>query len=71
MKKEYIKIRNKIEKSLIGKLIKAKQEIKYLRKKNEELQQQNHDLIDEMVLKQIKIRELSLGDKENECKRNV
>lgn len=65
MKKKYLKIRNRIERTLIGKLMRAKQEIKYLRKKNEELMQQNHDLIDEMVLKQIKIRELSLNEKNN------
>lgn len=65
MKKKYLKLRNKIERTLIGKLMRAKQEIKYLRKKNEELMQQNHDLIDEMVLKQIKIRELSLSEKDN------
>lgn len=65
MKKKYLKIRNRIERTLIGKLMRAKQEIKYLRKKNEELMQQNHDLIDEMVLKQIKIRELSLSEKDN------
>lgn len=65
MKKKYLKLRNKIERTLIGKLMRAKQEIKYLRKKNEELMKQNHDLIDEMVLKQIKIRELSLSEKDN------
>lgn len=66
MKKRIMKFKLKVERSLIAKIMKQKGEIKTLKKLNEGLKEENHKLIDEITLKNLKIRELALGDKENE-----
>lgn len=63
MKKRIMKFKLKIERSLIAKIMKQKGEIKTLKELNEGLKEENHKLIDEITIKNLKIRELSLGDK--------
>ena len=60
MKKRILKIKIKYEQSLIKKYLKIKKELKEQIKLNEGLKEENHKLIDEITLKNIKIRELSL-----------
>lgn len=60
MKKRINKIKLKYERLLISKVMRLKQENKQLRKMIEGLKEENHKLIDEITLKQIKIRELSI-----------
>lgn len=64
MKKRIMKFKLRIERSLIAKIMKQKGEIKTLKELNEGLKKENHKLIDEITLKNLKIRELILGDKE-------
>lgn len=61
MKKMLLKIRLKIERSLIKKNMELRHEIKRLNKILEETKKQNHQLIDQKTLDNIKIRELTLG----------
>lgn len=61
MKKMLLKIRLKIERSLIKKNMDLRHEIKKLNKLLEETKKQNHQLIDQKTLDNIKIRELTLG----------
>lgn len=60
IKKLYLKLKIKYEGSLIKKNMKLKGEIKRLKKILEETKEQNHKLVDEITLKNLKIRELSL-----------
>lgn len=66
MKKRIMRFKLRIERSLIAKIMKQKGEIKTLKELNEGLKEENHKLIDLITLKNLKIRELTLGDKENE-----
>lgn len=61
MKKRIMKFKLRIERSLIAKIMKQKGEIKTLKELNEGLKEENHKLIDEITIKNLKIRELSLG----------
>ena len=61
MKKYINKIKLRIERSLISKIMVLKQEVKYLKKINDGLREENHKLIDEHTIMQMKIRELDLG----------
>ena len=61
MKKYINKIKLRIERSLISKIMVLKQEVKYLKKINDGLKEENHKLIDEHTIMQMKIRELDLG----------
>jgi len=63
MKKYLVRLRLKYETSLIHKNMKLKQEIKRLKKELEETKKQNHKLIDQKTLDNIKIRELYLEGK--------
>ena len=63
MRKIYWKWRLKLETSLIHKNMKLKQEIRQLKKQLEETKEQNHKLIDQKTLDNIKIRELILEGK--------
>jgi len=60
MKKRIIKIKIKYEQSLIKKYLELKKELKEQVRLNNGLKEENHKLIDEITLKNIKIRELSL-----------
>ena len=57
------KFRNKQEKIRYYKLMEYKEEIKKLRKINEDLKEVNHQLLDLITLKNIKIRDLDLTNK--------
>lgn len=61
MKKRIMKFKLRIERTLIAKIMKQKGEIKTLKELNEGLKKENHKLIDEITIKNLKIRELSLG----------
>lgn len=61
IRKIILKIRLKYEGSLVKKNIKLKSDIRHLKKLLEETQKENHKLIDEITLKNIKIRELNLN----------
>lgn len=61
MKKYINKMKLRIERSLISKIMVLKQEVKYLKKINDGLREENHKLIDEHTIMQMKIRELDLG----------
>lgn len=63
MKKYILKIRMKWECSLVKKNMQLKGEIKRLKKLLEETQKQNHKLIDQKTLDNLKIRELYLEGK--------
>lgn len=60
MKKRILKLKIKYEQSLIKKYLELKKELKEQIRLNDGLKQENHKLIDEITLKNIKIRELSL-----------
>ena len=60
MKKRILKLKIKYEQSLIKKYLELKKELKRERELKEAAIQENHKLIDEITLKNIKIRELSL-----------
>lgn len=62
MKKFYLRIKKRIEKSLLIKTMEIKKELKTQKKINEGLKIENHKLIDEITLKNIKIREMYLGN---------
>lgn len=62
MKKFYLRIKKRIEKSLLIKTMEIKKELKIQKKINEGLKVENHKLIDEITLKNIKIREMYLGN---------
>ena len=62
MKKFYLRIKKRIEKSLLIKTMEIKKELKIQKKINEGLKIENHKLIDEITLKNIKIREMYLGN---------
>ena len=62
MKKIYLRIKRRIEKSLLIKTMEMKKELKTQKKINEGLKVENHKLIDEITLKNIKIREMYLGN---------
>lgn len=62
MKKLYLRIKKRIEKSLLIKTMEIKKELKTQKKINEGLKVENHKLIDEITLKNIKIREMYLGN---------
>lgn len=61
MKKLILKIKLKYEGFVTIKNMKLKLQIKDLKKQIEELTKTNHKLIDEITLKNIEIRELSLN----------
>lgn len=61
MKKLYWRLRLKYEGSLVRKNMILKREIRGLKKVLEEIQKENHKLIDEITLKNITIHELDLG----------
>lgn len=63
MKKLYWRLRLKYEGSLVSKNMKLRQEIKRLKKELEETKEQNHKLIDQKTLDNIKIRQLILEGK--------
>lgn len=63
MKKFLLKLRIKWEGSLIKKNMQLKGEIKRLKKLLAETKEQNHKLIDQKTLDNIKIRELMLEGK--------
>ena len=60
MRKYLVKLKLKYETSLIHKNMKLKQDIKALKKLLEETKEENHKLVDEITLKNIRIRELTL-----------
>lgn len=62
-RKIFNKFRNKQEKIRYYKLMEYKEEIKKLRKINEDLKEVNHQLLDLITLKNIKIRDLDLTNK--------
>lgn len=64
MKKFFIKLQLKFEGSLVKKNMVLKQEIKRLKKELEETKEQNHKLIDQKTLDNIKIRQLILEGKD-------
>lgn len=61
LKRIKLRLKMKHEGNLVSKNMKLKREIRYLKKELEETKEQNHKLIDEITLKNIKIRELELG----------
>lgn len=61
IKKMYLNIKLKIERSLIAQIIRLKLEKKNLKKEIKSLTETNHKLIDTITLKNIEIRSLSLG----------
>ena len=61
LKRIKLRLKMKHEGNLVSKIMKLKREIRYLKKELEETKEQNHKLIDEITLKNIKIRELDLG----------
>lgn len=61
LKRIKLRLKMKHEGNLVSKNMKLKREIRYLKKELEETKEQNHKLIDEITLKNIKIRELDLG----------
>ena len=63
IRKIFNKFRNKQEKIKYYKLMEYKEEIKKLRKVNEDLKIVNHQLLDLITLKNIKIRDLDLTNK--------
>ena len=63
MRKIFNNFRNKQEKIRYYKLMEYKEEIKKLRKINEDLKEVNHQLLDLITLKNIKIRDLDLTNK--------
>lgn len=63
MKKYILKIRMKWECSLVKKNMQLKGEIKRLKRLLEETKEQNHKLIDQKTLDNLKIRELYLEGK--------
>lgn len=63
MKKYILKIRMKWECSLVKKNMQLKGEIKRLNKLLEETKEQNHKLVDQKTLDNLKIRELYLEGK--------
>lgn len=63
MKKFILKLRIKWQGSLVRKNMKLKGEIKRLKRLLEETKEQNHKLIDQKTLDNIKIRELYLEGK--------
>ena len=60
LKKIKTKLQMKYEGSLISKNLRLKRELKAYKKILEETRLENHKLVDEITLKNIKIRELSL-----------
>lgn len=64
MKKFILKMRIKWEGSLVKKNMQLKGEIKRLKRLLDETREQNHKLIDQKTLDNIKIRELYLEGKE-------
>lgn len=62
-RKIFNNFRNKQEKIRYYKLMEYKEEIKKLRKINEDLKEVNHQLLDLITLKNIKIRDLDLTNK--------
>lgn len=63
MKKVINKIKIKLNKALLIKIMNLKKEIKITNKKVKDLTEVNHKLIDTITLKNIKIRELELGNR--------
>lgn len=63
MKKVINKIKIKLNKTLLIKIMNLKKEIKITNKKVKDLTEVNHKLIDTITLKNIKIRELELGNR--------
>ena len=63
MRKIFNKFKTKQEKIRYYKLMEYKEEIKELRKINEDLKEVNHQLLDLITLKNIKIRDLDLTNK--------
>lgn len=63
MKKYILKLRMKWECSLVKKNMQLKGEIKRLKRLLEETKEQNHKLIDQKILDNIKIRQLILEGK--------
>lgn len=61
LKIKYMHLKLKWERSLIKQNMELKREIRALNKKLDESNLMNHKLIDEITLKNIKIRELDLG----------
>ena len=61
LKRIKLRLKMKYEGNLVNKNMKLKREIRYLKKELDETKEQNHKLIDEITLKNIKIRELDLG----------
>ena len=61
IKKIKTKLQMKYEASLISKNLRLKRELKAYKKILEETRKENHKLIDEITLKNIQIRELSLN----------
>jgi len=63
IKRIKLKYKMKLEGSLVRKIMKLKGEIRRLKKQLEETQKQNHKLIDQKTLDNIKIRELYLENR--------
>lgn len=63
IKKIFNNFRNKQEKIRYYKLMEYKEEIKQLRKANKDLKEVNHQLLDLITLKNIKIRDLDLTNR--------
>jgi hypothetical protein len=63
IKRIKLKYKMKIEGSLVRKIMKLKREIRHLKKELDETRKQNHKLIDQKTLDNIKIRELYLESK--------
>lgn len=63
MKRFILKIRIKWETSLIKKNMQLKQELKRIKRELEETKEQNHKLIDQKTLDNIRIRQLILEGK--------
>ena len=61
IKKLIVKLKLKYERSLIKKNMELRSDIRHLNKLLEETKIENHKLIDEITLKNIKIRELNLN----------
>lgn len=64
MKKYFLKMRLKWETSVLKKNLELKQKIKKLERLLEETRNENHKLIDQKTLDNIRIRELTLESKE-------
>ena len=60
MKKTILRIKRRIKKSLLIKTMEIKKELKTQKRINEGLKIENHKLIDEITLKNLKIREMYL-----------